>query len=332
MSDTFRAMIVRETDDKKYIRRISEKTLEELPEGEVLIRVRYSSLNYKDALSATGNKGVTRKFPHTPGIDASGEVASSESSEFQPGDKVLVTGYDLGMNTSGGFEQYIRVPASWIVRLPDNLSYRESMVYGTAGFTASMSVLRLTRHGFKPESGDVLVTGATGGVGAIAVSILAKLGYRVFGLSGKPDAEKYLLSLGAQGAIPRDDVASQPDRPLLDRKWAAVVDTVGGRILANAIKLADYQAPVTTCGNIAGADLDMTVYPFILRGITLYGINSANCPMEERKVLWKHMATDWKPDNLDQLSREIGLEGLDREIDLMLEGKGQGRKVVNVNL
>ncbi|OQY59057.1 MAG: oxidoreductase [Desulfobacteraceae bacterium 4572_88] len=328
---TFQAMIVDETEDKNFVREIKEKSVDDLPGGDVLIQVMYSSLNYKDALSASGNKGVTRNYPHTPGIDAAGTVAESSSDAFQPGDEVLVTGYDLGMNTSGGFGQYIRVPADWVVKLPEFLTLRESMVYGTAGFTAGLSVYGLVQCGVQPGQGEILVTGATGGVGSVAVSLLAKIGYEVIGATGKSDEKQFLLDLGAKDIISREEATDTSKRPLLKGRWAGVVDTVGGDMLATALKSAKQWATVTCCGNVASPELSTTVFPFILRGINLIGIDSANCLMPSRLKTWEKLAGEWKPDCLNDLSSDIGLNDLSGHIDHILQGKLKGRAVVRVS-
>ena len=327
---TFRAMVVEEEGEGKFARAIEERSTEELPPGDVLVRVNYSSLNYKDALSATGNKGVTRSFPHTPGVDASGVVAESSSPEFSEGEEVIVHAYDLGCNTSGGFGEYIRVPAAWVIKIPAGLSPKESMVYGTAGFTAGYSVLELERHGVTPDKGEILVTGATGGVGSVAVSILAKLGYDVVASSGKTDREQFLLDLGAKEVISRDESRDESGRPMLKGRWAGVVDTVGGEILATAIKATKPMGVVTCCGNVASGELPLNVYPFILRGVILIGIDSQNCPMETRVEIWNRLSGDWKLDNLDIMGREVTLDQLEDEIALILDGKQVGRVVVNL--
>lgn len=327
---SYRALVVEEMGDNRFSRTIKDKTIDQLPEGEVLVRVHWSSLNYKDALSATGNRGVTRKYPHTPGIDAAGVVEESKSPAFSPGDKVIVTSYDLGMNTSGGFSQYIRVPAAWVLPLPEGLDLRESMILGTAGFTAGMSVMALT-HSVPADRGNILVTGATGGVGSLAVVILASLGYSVSAVSGKSDAEPFLTSLGARQILSRAEASTPKERPLQKPLWAGVVDTVGGDILVSAIKAADLQGVVTCCGNVASADLALSVFPFILRGVTLIGIDSQNCPMARRKKVWQHLASDWKPSSLDRLAREITLDELDREIEVILQGGQTGRVVVKMD-
>ncbi len=327
--ETFKALIVHSTSEAHSERRIAQKYIRDLPAGDVLIQVMYSSLNYKDALSASGNRGVTRTYPHTPGIDAAGLVAESTHPAFLPGDPVLVTGYDLGMNTSGGFGQYVRVPADWVVKLPENLSLRESMIYGTAGFTASLSVQKIVDHGLSPASGDILVTGATGGVGSLAVAILSKIGYSVTAATGKSDQNDFLRSLGAKAVLSRTDITDNSQRPLLKARWAGVVDTVGGSILATALRSTFQRAAVTCCGNVASPAFAATVYPFILRGITLYGIDSASSPMPLRQRIWHKIAGEWKISQLDLLHAEIPLEGLEPAIERMLAGGQRGRVIVN---
>ncbi len=327
--ESFKALVVAEAGEKKFTRGIQERTLDDLPEGGVLIRVHYSSLNYKDALSATGNRGVTRKYPHTPGIDAAGIVVEAAGAAFKSGDRVLVTSYDLGMNTSGGFGQYIRVPADWVVPLPVGLSLKESMIFGTAGFTAGMSVSALTAR-IRPEDGEVLVTGATGGVGSIAVAILASLGYSVVAVSGKAEAHDFLKGLGAVRVVGREEAVDGSGRPLLKGCWAGAVDTVGGDILATAIKMTHPAGIITCCGNVASPDLPLTVFPFILRGVCLQGIDSQNCPMDQRLRVWGKLAGEWKIRQLGGLCREITLEQLDENIALILQGRQRGRVVVNM--
>ena len=328
MSKTFLAMVVEEREDGQFVRAVRERRVSDLPAGEVLIRVGWSSLNYKDALSASGNKGVTRTYPHTPGIDAAGIVEESQSGEFKPGDRVLVTSYDLGMNTSGGFSQYIRVPAAWVVPLPDGLELRASMILGTAGLTAAMSIAALSER-LAPSRGDILVTGASGGVGSLAVAILAKLGYAVTAVSGKEEAREFLAGLGAKAVISRAEASDSSGRPLLKPRWAGVIDTVGGEILSTAVKSTGLQGIVTCCGNVASPDLHLTVFPFILRGVSLIGIDSQNFPMETRRALWQKLAGEWRPAQLDILGREVPLSGLDAEIALILQGGQQGRVIVN---
>ena len=331
LPDTFKALVVTETDDKKYNRSIEQKKIEDLPEGDVIVKVLYSSLNYKDVLSATGNRGVTRKYPHTPGIDAAGIIAESTAAQFKAGDKVIVTSYDLGMNTAGGFGQYIRVPAEWVVPQPEVLSADEAMVYGTAGFTAALSVWHMIEGGVTPEHGEVLVSGATGGVGSIAVSILSKLGYTVAAVNGVVDETDYLMEIGASKVISIDDAVDTSGRPLLKNLWAGAIDTVGGDILATAIKSASPYATVTCCGNVASPDLPLNVYPFILRGVTLVGIDSQNCPMPIRSKIWQKIADEWKIDRLQTLTTEASFDELDDKIDLMLQGKHVGRTIIKIS-
>jgi len=331
MSDQkFPALVVSETEDNKYIREIKERSLADLPEGEVLVRVKYSSLNYKDVLSAIGNKGVTKNYPHTPGIDAAGVVAESRSPDFQPGEEVIVTSYDLGMNTPGGFGQFIRVPAAWVVKRPEGLSLRESMIYGTAGFTAALSVLRMVEGGVRPEQGKVLVSGATGGVGSVAVSILAQEGYQVAAISGRAETREYLQELGAREVVGTEDTTDTSDRPLLKARWAGAIDTVGGPLLATTIRSVDYGGVVTCCGNVASPELPLTVYPFILRGVTLIGIDSQNCPMGTRVRVWQKLAQAWKVPHLERITTETDLEGLNEQIDLILNRQHRGRTIVRL--
>jgi len=329
MPEKFKALVVREYNNK-FIRRIEECSIQGLPQGEVLINVKYSSLNYKDALSATGHKGVTRSYPHTPGIDAVGLVAESSSNLFNEGDEVFVTGYDLGMNTSGGFGEYIRVPAEWVVKLPKGLSLKESMVYGTAGFTAALSLYKLEMNGLKKTDGDVLVTGATGGVGSLAIAILAKAGYQVTAATGKKDCEAYLKKLGAYKVIDRSEVNDLSNKALLTKKWDAAIDTVGGNILATVIRQLKYGSSIAACGLTLSNSLTTTVYPYILRGVNLLGIASAETPMELRLLLWNKLADEWKPEMLNQIYSECSLEDLNEKINLILEGKITGRVLVKI--
>jgi len=327
---TFRALLVEEGEEGAYRRRIAERHIDELPTGGVLVRVHYSSLNYKDALSAAGNRGVTRRYPHTPGIDAAGIVAESADPRFPVGREVLVCCYDLGMNTPGGFGQYIRVPVGWVMAKPDGLSLRECMIVGTAGFTAAQCVDALIAHPLAPGEGKVLVTGATGGVGSFAVALLAGLGFRVAAVTGKVELGDFLRSLGADEIVPRDKAVDNSGRMLLKAKWVGVVDTVGGEILATAIKSTRYGGVVTACGNAASAELPLNVYPFILRAVSLVGIDSAECPMEKREQVWQRLATAWRPADLERFVNEIHLEKVSDAIDAMLAGRHSGRTIVNL--
>ncbi len=326
--ELFNAMIVQENEDGKFTRDIKTKALANLPDGEVLVKVAYSSLNYKDALSATGNRGVTKNYPHTPGIDASGLVVESTVDQFKEGDEVIVTSYDLGMNTDGGFGEFIRVPSDWVVPLPEGLTLKESMIYGTAGFTAAMSVNALIEGGIKPDMGEVLVSGATGGVGSISVAILKKLGFTIAGVSGKTHEAEYLKSLGVTTILSIEDAIETSGRPLFKPRWAGCIDTVGGDILSTAIKSTKPNGVVTSCGNAAGPNLDLTVFPFILRGIKLVGIDSQNCPMQTRKKVWHRLATDWKLENTDRVVNEVSLKGVGEKIEDMLAGRHKGRTII----
>ncbi len=330
MAEQFRAYRVDKTDDGQFRRGVRELGMGDLPAGEVLVRVHWSGLNYKDALSATGNKGVTRVFPHTPGIDAAGVVESSSGGYWQPGDEVIVTSYDLGMDTDGGLAEYIRVPSAWVVRRPAALGLRESMILGTAGFTAALCTQVLLDRKVTPDQGDVLVTGATGGVGSIAVAILARLGYRVMAMSGKADAGDWLRALGATSVIGRDDLADDSNRPLLKGRWAGVVDTVGGEPLAAILKAVSQGGTVACCGLVASPQLHTTMMPFILRGVGLIGVSSQNTPMGVRQATWDMLPADWRPPDLDAVAEEVTLGGVDDVIERLLAGGMRGRAVVDL--
>ena len=330
MTPTFQALVVRMSDEKNYTRAIEERSIDDLPQGEVLIRVHYSSVNYKDGLSCIGNLGVTRHYPHTPGIDAAGVVETSESNDFKAGDPVIITCCDLGMNTAGGFGQFIRVPAGWIMPLPDGLSLRESMIYGSAGFTAGLSVDALQRKGVNPEKGTIVVTGATGGVGSVSVALLAGQGYSVSASTGKPDVEDFLKKLGALEVIGRDAVNDKYGKPLLKETWAGAIDTVGGATLATLLKSCKVGGAVAATGMVASTDLPTTVFPFILRGVSLLGIDSQGISMAIRQQIWSKLAKEWKPAGLESLVFECRLEELNPEIDRILAGGQQGRVVVNL--
>lgn len=326
----FKALVISEDGQGGYQQSLCERDFDSLPAGEVLIRVRYSSLNYKDALSATGNKGVTRRYPHTPGIDVAGVVEQSAVSEFVAGDEVIVTGYDLGMNTSGGFAQYVRVPAAWLLKRPKGLSLRESMALGTAGLTAALCVEKLEQAGLTPSAGPVLVTGATGGVGSIAVALLASRGYEVVACSGKADAMEWLKSLGAREVIAREQLQEGSEKPLLKEQWGGAVDTVGGDILFNVVKSLRYGASVACCGLTAGTGFKASVLPFILRGVNLLGVDSVELPLVVKASMWDKLSLQWKLD-LTPLVEEIGLEQLPAAIARILAGQVRGRVLVRID-
>ncbi|MCH4553098.1 YhdH/YhfP family quinone oxidoreductase [Aestuariibaculum lutulentum] len=324
---TFKAFRIEDINGN-YQGSIKEMEFGILNNNEILVKVHYSSLNYKDALSASGNKGVTKNYPHTPGIDAVGTIVKSNSDLFNFGEKVIVTSYDLGMNTDGGFAEYVQVPSEWALKLPEKMTMKEAMIYGTAGLTAGISVLRLTEL-VKPKDGKIVVSGATGGVGALSVSILSKLGYSVIAITGKETEQDYLISLGADEVLFRSDIENFDKKPLLKPLFAGAIDTVGGVILENIIKSTNSTGAVTCCGNVASPKLDLTVFPFILRGVSLIGIDSQNYPMELRKKVWNKLAHKWKPKNLDFAFNEIKLEDIAEKIELMLKGNLKGRIVLS---
>jgi acrylyl-CoA reductase (NADPH) len=329
-STRFTALVVEKTDDGQFVREIRQRSIANLPPGDLVVRVHYSSLNYKDALSATGHPGVTRQFPHTPGIDAAGEVVSCESGVFAAGDSVIITGYDLGMETDGGWGEFVRIPSEWAVRLPAGLTLREGMILGTAGFTAALSVLKLEQAGVTPSDGDILVTGATGGVGSIAVAILARAGYRVVASTGKSADELFLRGLGAAEIIPRDQVTAGSERPMMKERWAGCVDVVGGDTLAAAVKSTRYGGAATCCGLVGSTELPINVFPFILRGVSLIGIDSVKCPADTRRQIWEKLAGEWKPELRQDMATEVHLEGLEEKIQTMLQGGIRGRVVVKL--
>jgi acrylyl-CoA reductase (NADPH) len=311
--------------------RVVERDIKDLPPGDVLIRVSYSSLNYKDALSASGSRGVTRNFPHTPGIDAAGTVAESRVSEFSEGDEVIVTGYDLGMNTAGGFGQYIRVPAAWVIKRPSGLSLRDAMMLGTAGLTAALCVDKLEQAGLEPGESPVLVTGATGGVGSIAVALLASLGYKVTAATGKADQADFLTKLGASQVVERSALLAGVEKPILNEQWAGAVDTVGGDILFNVVKSLQRGGSVACCGLTAGTAFHANVVPFILRGVNLLGVDSVEIPLVVKASMWDRLSLQWKLPHLSDLSHEISLQELPREIERILAGQQVGRMLVRLD-
>jgi len=312
-------------------RRITQCATRELPPGDVVIRVAYSSLNYKDAMSATGHPGVTKMFPHVPGVDAAGTVAQSGVYEFVEGDLVLVTGFDLGATRWGGFAELVSVPQEWVVPLPLGLTLRESMILGTGGFTAALCVHALETHDVQPDRGEVVVTGASGGVGSMAVAILSKLGYHVAAVTGKPSAHEYLKQLGAKQILPREAVDDHSDKPLLPGRWVGAVDTVGGNILTTLLRSTRLGGCVAACGLTAGSTLALTVYPFILRGITLAGIDAAWGKIPLRHQIWQQLAGPWKPDHLEIMAHETDLAGLEPRIHEILAGRITGRVLLAID-
>ena len=325
----FKALVSSEID-KKFISEVKTRKIEDLPEGKVLIKVNFSSLNYKDALSANGNKGVSRNYPHTPGIDAAGIVEFSEVDKYKKGDEVIVTGYDLGMNTSGGFSQFIRVPEEWVVLKPAEISLSESMALGTAGLTAGLCVRKLLNHGIKPEMGKVFVTGATGGVGIVAMMLLSKLGFEVTAITGKMDSKELLMEYGASEVASRQDFDQKLLSPLQKSIFVGGVDAVGGDVLSNLLCSTSQRAAIACCGMVNGTDLNTSVFPFILRGVTLYGVDSAETELSIKEEVWKNFSNDWKLNELENNIKEIGLSDLPKEIDTILKGQQIGRIRVKI--
>ncbi|MCG7214124.1 acryloyl-CoA reductase [Paenibacillus mucilaginosus] len=324
-----RAWMVSKTEDGTFTAGLREIGREALPEGEVTVKVAYSGINYKDALASTPSGKVVRSYPMVPGIDLAGTVTASSHPRFREGDAVLATGYELGTGRFGGFAEEARLPGDWLVPLPAGLTLREAMILGTAGFTAALSVHRLEAAGLRPETGGVLVTGATGGVGGHAAAMLAGLGYEVTASTGKAAAHAYLASLGASAVIDRAELAAA-GRPLRGERWAAAVDPVGGAQLPAVLSQIRYGGSVAVSGMTGGADFTASVFPFILRGVSLLGIDSVYCPRELREALWLRMASDLKPAALERMVHaEIGLEELPAALERVLEGGVQGRYLVN---
>lgn len=327
---SFQAYQVEETADGRYEGKVISKEREDLPAGDVTLEVSYSSVNYKDALSASGNKGVTRHFPHTPGIDAVGTVISSDDASVAVGSAAIVTGYDLGMGTAGGFGQQIRIPAAWVASLPAGLSSKESMCLGTAGLTAALCIDKLLSNGLVPSAGKVLVTGATGGVGMIACALLNKLGFEVVASTGKPEAGERLLALGVSEILPRQELSEENPRPLLQESYAAAVDVVGGNTLANVLKAIKAGGSVAACGLVESPALSTSVLPFILRGVNLLGVDSVEIPLAKKQAMWDLLASDWHLPELETMTQEIGLDGLSNALDEVLAGGAVGRYVLRL--
>ena len=325
----FKALVSSESN-KKYESKVQSRTIQDLPEGDVLIKVYFSSLNYKDALSAIGNKGVSRNYPHTPGIDAAGIIETSESKNFKVGEEVIVTGYDLGMNTSGGFSEYIRVPSEWVVKKPEGISLSESMALGTAGLTAGLCVRKLINHKLTPDSGKLFVTGATGGVGIVAMMLLSKLGFEVVAITGKLESQDMLKKYGASEVITREDLDQPLISPLQKSIYAGGIDAVGGNVLSNLICATSQRAAIACCGMVNGADLNTSVFPFILRGISLYGVDSAETELGIKEEVWNNFSSELKLEDLENQIKEITLSDLPAEIDTILKGQQIGRIRVKI--
>ena len=328
MDSLFKAFTVFENEDGSFKSEIISKSIDDLPPGDVLVRVDFSSLNYKDALSATGNKGVTKKYPHTPGIDAVGTVEDTSHSSFKIGDQVIVSGYDMGQNTAGGFGEYIRVPREWVALMPEGLTKKESIILGTAGMTAGLSLRELQKkNGI--EGKLAVVTGATGGVGCLAVKLLSQLGADVTAVTGKVDSEDFLKSTGAVEVINREQLAENFQQPLASGKWDIGVDVVGGEMLAGLMTCLKLGGSVACCGLVGGSTIETTIFPYILRGNSLIGIDSGNIPISEKEEIWMLFANEWKIE-LNDLSRTITLNELDQEIESILKGGQVGRIIVSL--
>lgn len=330
-STTFHGLLIEQTESGEIQRSVQQFSEDDLPAGEVTVRVDYSSLNYKDALAALGQRGIVKRLPHIPGIDAAGVVLKSADPKFAEGDAVIVSGYDLGQGHWGAWSDVIRMPAAWVVPLPSGLSLREAMVLGTAGFTAAQCVHALQQNEVTPAAGEVLVTGATGGVGSLAVQLLVKLGYAVVAVTGKTEEHQRLLELGVTRVLDRAALVDDSERPLLSATWAGGVDTVGGKMLSSLLRQTKSAGCVAACGLVGGAELEMTVYPFLLRGVRLCGVASADCPMPRRLEIWHRLANDWKIEVPPAWIREVSLWQVGDEVDRMLAGQSFGRVVVKLN-
>lgn len=328
--DNFKALIV---DKKENVFNVSvaNLNLNDLPEGDVVIKVAYSSVNYKDGLAAIPDGNIVRNYPHVPGIDLAGTVVSSTNKQFKEGDEVIATSYEIGVSHFGGYSEYARIPSEWIVPLPEGLSMKEAMAYGTAGFTAALSIQRLEDSGLTTDAGPVLVTGASGGVGSLAVAMLGKLGYEVVASTGKTSEHDYLYKIGAKEIISREELQPEKIRPLDKQKWAGAIDPVGGKTLAYILSTTKYGRSVAVTGLTGGTNLPTTVFPFILRGVNLLGIDSVYCPMEIRAELWKRMGDDLKLKQLAEISNELTLEELPATLNDILAGKVKGRTIVKLN-
>lgn len=329
--NTFKALLVEETDNKQFTLNIVNRSVSDLPENDLLVNVHYSSLNYKDALSASGNKRVSAHFPHTPGIDAAGVVVRDKSGTFSPGDEVVMFGYDLGMNTPGGLGQMISIPANWAVKRPDNLTLKEAMSYGTGGLTAALCVQKLEKMGARPEDGPVAVTGSTGGVGSISIALLKHLGYSVVAFSGKPEQTAHLKSIGADEVLHRDVLNEVAGLPMGKERWAHGIDTLGGDYLSNLLKQIKSGGGVSACGLASSDSFSSTVFPFIIRGVSLLGVDSVYIPLSDKQHIWQRVASDMKLPNLQNLCEEISLEQTPEYLNRFIQAKVVGRYLVNLH-
>jgi acrylyl-CoA reductase (NADPH) len=326
----FPALLVSEASGGGFNRSMVMRRVDELPAGEVLVRVLFSSLNYKDALSATGNRGVTKRYPHVPGIDAAGIVEESTVPAFTPGDEVVVTGYELGSNHDGGFAGYVRVPAGWVVPRPAGLTLHDCMAFGTAGLTAALGVQQILARGVTPGDGPVAVSGASGGVGVMAVGILAREGFEVIASTGKHRAVELLHTMGAGTVVDRAGILETTGKPMVSGRWAAAVDTVGGPVLDSLLRQTKLFGAVAACGNVVSGEVHTSIYPFILRGVALLGINSAFTPIPLRTEMWRRLGASWKLPELGRAVTDVPLRDIDGWIGTMLQGGVCGRVVVHL--
>jgi putative YhdH/YhfP family quinone oxidoreductase len=326
----FHAFVVHKTEDKQFRHSVDQRDTDELPAGEVLVRVHYSSINHKDCLSCAGNPAVTRRFPHTPGVDGAGVVVMSSAARFKEGDQVVLISKGIGENTPGGFGQYVRVSADWVMRLPEGLSLHQSMIYGTAGYTAALCIEALQHDGHRPGGGPIAVSGATGGVASMAIAMLAHQGYQTVAATGKPEAHAFLASIGASHIVPREGVDERSGRNLLVPAWAGAIDTVGGNTLATLIKKCQERGTVAATGNVGSQQLELTVLPFILRGVRLVGVFAQGTDMTTRERVWARMAGEWKPATLDSQATTIGLNELSAMVNHIRAGAQIGRVVVSL--
>lgn len=326
----FHALMLHEAEGGKVEVRFEDLEVERLPEGDVLVEVDYSTLNYKDGLVLKGLGRLVRSYPHIPGVDFAGTVADSSHADFKPGDRVVLNGWRVGELHWGGYAQKARVKGDWLVKLPSGLTSRQAMAIGTAGYTSMLSVMALEAHGIEPASGPILVTGAAGGVGSVAVAILAKLGYRVAAVTGRPEAKAYLTDLGASEIVPRDELAEPPSRPLDKERWAGCIDAVGGSMLARVLSQMAYRGSVAAVGLAGGNELNTTVIPFLLRGVNLLGIDSVMCPKPQRETAWQRLAKDLPLDKLAGMEVDATLTDLPGLAGDILQGKVRGRVVVDL--
>ncbi len=328
--EMFKAIVARENSNNNFTYGFEEVGFDFLKKNEVLIKVHYTALNYKDSLVAKGHKGIARNYPTIPGVDAAGEIVESANPIFKTGSKVIVTGHDLGMNTPGGFAEYISVPSDWVVPCPVDMTLKEGMIFGTSGMTAGICVNELIKADIEPNKGKIVVTGSTGGVGSMAIGILDKLGYEVVAVSGKKDKVEWLKFIGASEVIPREELLTESNKPLLSARWIGAIDNVGGKILENLLKTTGHHGAVCSVGLVSSDSFSSTVYPFILRGLKLIGIDSAERGLEQKLGIWLKLANNWKPKNLDKIYREVQFNNIIDEIEKINKGQQVGKVIIKI--